>query len=387
MAYILTEARIRANQRNARRSTGPKTAEGKIRARANAVKHGLTGEGLALLVEDEEEVEIRFGAIQGELAPQTVLGNYFAHQMALNTVRTQRAARQETAALDRRVRRARLDFDAARAARVRRLVVKLGADPGAAYPRLRAMPEGVDRLVGELRKLRQGLTNEPIAWSTTHEARLAALQGRRVGGSPGSRAAVLARVLVGDGAAIDPREVQHLPTPAERQAWAARELTGWIDAEIERLLDHRKTLDHCAIELARIEAEDVALFDPGKDAALARKYEAAATRDLRHALRDYQVAEALGDPADSIGPLDDVEPIDQIDDADDRADGAEPPASAMGLDRKSHHRNDLRRSVGSSRSLDPTDADDALGPATNRRSVNTRSGTPGGGSGSPSLAR
>lgn len=37
-----SEARRRANRRNARRSTGPKTPGGKIASRLNARKHGLT---------------------------------------------------------------------------------------------------------------------------------------------------------------------------------------------------------------------------------------------------------------------------------------------------------------------------------------------------------
>jgi len=38
---IVSEARIAANRRNAKLSTGPKTAEGKEKSRANALKHGL----------------------------------------------------------------------------------------------------------------------------------------------------------------------------------------------------------------------------------------------------------------------------------------------------------------------------------------------------------
>jgi len=33
-----------ANRRNAQRSTGPKTEDGKRQSRANAVRHGLTAE-------------------------------------------------------------------------------------------------------------------------------------------------------------------------------------------------------------------------------------------------------------------------------------------------------------------------------------------------------
>ena len=37
-----TEAQILANRKNAANSTGPKTPEGKLASRANAVSHGLT---------------------------------------------------------------------------------------------------------------------------------------------------------------------------------------------------------------------------------------------------------------------------------------------------------------------------------------------------------
>src|SRR5208337_3510664 len=38
---VATAAQIEANRRNAQRSTGPKTDEGKARVRRNALKHGM----------------------------------------------------------------------------------------------------------------------------------------------------------------------------------------------------------------------------------------------------------------------------------------------------------------------------------------------------------
>jgi hypothetical protein len=43
---------IYANRRNARKSTGPMTHEGKQRSRCNAVRHGLTAETVIAALED-----------------------------------------------------------------------------------------------------------------------------------------------------------------------------------------------------------------------------------------------------------------------------------------------------------------------------------------------
>ena len=93
-----SEARIAANQANALKSTGPKTAEGKERSRANAVKHGLTGEGVALTVEDAAEVERRFRDFEAELKPSGEMGRTLVRRVALMAVRMDRCVEQETAA-------------------------------------------------------------------------------------------------------------------------------------------------------------------------------------------------------------------------------------------------------------------------------------------------
>ena len=46
---------IDANRRNARKSTGPITEEGKHHSRCNAVRHGLTAETIIGALEDAED--------------------------------------------------------------------------------------------------------------------------------------------------------------------------------------------------------------------------------------------------------------------------------------------------------------------------------------------
>ena len=62
----ISPARLAANRSNANMSTDPRSAAGKARSRRNAVKHGLTGAGVALPTEDAAQVEARFAAVVPE---------------------------------------------------------------------------------------------------------------------------------------------------------------------------------------------------------------------------------------------------------------------------------------------------------------------------------
>ena len=52
---MATRAQIAANRRNAKKSTGPKTAGGKAAAARNSLKHGLLAEDVVCGDEDHSE--------------------------------------------------------------------------------------------------------------------------------------------------------------------------------------------------------------------------------------------------------------------------------------------------------------------------------------------
>ena len=84
---MTTPAQVDANRRNARKSTGPRTAEGKARSATNALRHGGFARAdvitASILGEDHDEVQALIDAIVDELDPQTPL-----EQIAANTVAT-----------------------------------------------------------------------------------------------------------------------------------------------------------------------------------------------------------------------------------------------------------------------------------------------------------
>ncbi len=105
-----SEAQILANRKNAAKSTGPKTPEGKERSRRNALKHGLAGAGVVLPEADAAEVARRTAAFEEELVPVGEVETALVRRAALNSVRMERAADQQTAALTDRIRRVEAEF-------------------------------------------------------------------------------------------------------------------------------------------------------------------------------------------------------------------------------------------------------------------------------------
>ena len=305
-------ARVAANRANAQKSTGPRTEAGKARSRANAVKHGLTGAGIALPGEDAATIEATFLQAQEEFAPTTLAGMRLVRDVAALWVRQDRALQYEAMVLQQRARRAAGDFDQARSDHADALIDAIEANPRAYRRVLLTMPEGIDRLVDGLTMLRDDLTGAAPAWSAAHHQRLDALFGYRVDDLPWNRPTRFSKAILGDDVAIGAAEVADVPFD-ERQGWAVARLIEVIGIEVARLGDLRATLDPAPLAADRADAVALALCDPGKDGALAQRYIAAAARDLSRTLRDLHLVESRHgtdpDAEPESAPKPETEPI------------------------------------------------------------------------------
>ncbi len=96
---INTTDRAAINRRNAQKSTGPRTPEGKNRSRFNAVKHGMTAKTLVLPDEDANVLQIRLESFMADLQPQNAVEQVLLEQAVHSSWLLDRASRAEVARL------------------------------------------------------------------------------------------------------------------------------------------------------------------------------------------------------------------------------------------------------------------------------------------------
>ena len=93
---MTSEKKAEANRRNALKSTGPRTPEGKDAVRMNALKHGLRSEEVLLPGEDEEALRELGERLRNELQPAGELENLLVDRIIALYWRLRRLGRVET---------------------------------------------------------------------------------------------------------------------------------------------------------------------------------------------------------------------------------------------------------------------------------------------------
>jgi hypothetical protein len=101
MMYKMTSMKqIEANKRNAMRSTGPVSEQGKSRSRCNAVRHGLTAETVIGTLEDAQDYKAFEAAIIADHDAQSAVERELVLRLASLFWRLRRATLMETSLFD-----------------------------------------------------------------------------------------------------------------------------------------------------------------------------------------------------------------------------------------------------------------------------------------------
>ena len=194
---MASAAQIEANRRNAQRSTGPKTDEGKARVRRNAFKHGMTARTImpVLPQEDPKELEDRTQQAITAMKPRNPLELDLVRRAVRLSGEIDRAERVGTAHLAHRVRMATrsgpetVSAEAQEGSRTRQQAVfssRIGPgyrvsaddDPAVIVRRLEESAEGCRWMLARWAELLNVLDRK-AAWRDPEMIRFVGLQGKR----------------------------------------------------------------------------------------------------------------------------------------------------------------------------------------------------------------
>ena len=252
---MATTAQLEANRLNARKSTGPRSAEGKDASRRNALKHGLAAEALILPDEEADALSGRVAAWLPALDPRDDREIWLVEEVALCTIRIDRCRALDEALRSRSAARASSCWDADREAEAEELGRKLSRSPSLVLHQLRRSKQGCAWLLARWQGLGRALENTG-AWTDAQKKLALDLLGtpKEFREVPG--------LLDGDRCALVAEQI------AQLDAWQAGPMADLDD------LDRA----HAEVGLGR---------DLDKPLNLVRRYEAACVRRMEKALKAF----------------------------------------------------------------------------------------------------
>ena len=243
---IVSEARVAANRRNALKSTGPKTPEGKEKSRANGLKHGLCSS--VVVPEDAAAVQERAMAYWRTLRPQNEFHSWLVDQVAVLTLRVDRCERIERRLRDKVSLRAELTWEEDRRLEIEHLGGQIARRPAEVVEALKKTPQGCEWLMGRWALLAHAAKQQG-SWTPDQTQIAFDLLGTpaafREGARPGASIDL-------EGNIAEPAE--DLPALARREIaelQARRDLASEMD-EVERSLAGADLSDGSDIDLRRL---------------------------------------------------------------------------------------------------------------------------------------
>lgn len=238
----------------------------------NAFQHGLAGAGdLVAPGEDGARVAARSRALASELGATGESGAILAHRASLLSIRMERLAERDFAAVQADVAEAKAQFDRDWADDLAGWVEALeGDDASSAIQSLEQTPDGLNLLQNAWKRIRDAIASDDYLARDINRA----------------------EVWLGLGV----EEADDL----DESDYVAK-----IDAELIRLRHLAESMTGFAwvMSQARAQAGILASFNPSPEAILARRYEAAAERGMYRAIRGIaEIRRARAQEMNSFGP-------------------------------------------------------------------------------------
>jgi hypothetical protein len=359
-----TDAQATANRKNARRSTGPKTPEGKACSSQNARKHGLYARPPVTAGEAASEYREWASEWHDHYQPDGPAETLLIARAAHAGWRLNRCAHVEAAQLAKKIRHAAARFardEQERAEALGRRLLASGLapfrqrrqlppdtvpeNPAALQRELSAFAEGADWLISRWRAL-LGTLDAEGKWDDHDRFQAIALLGKVTENALDDDE--LTALIVASHTTVQPiwdlwgdfaracglgqdKPLYHARIDAligtrQTDPTAARAfLRGLAERELERLATLKTQHLEPLATIDRAEAADRAAFDDTREGAALRRYESACARDLHTALRD--LTRLQSQPSRRNEP--DAEPVILIEVMDDDASNFEPVPAAV----------------------------------------------------------
>ena len=167
---------IKANRKNAQKSTGPQTVEGKVISRSNAYRHGLASEGVVLDEEMQQDIASETEAWRGHFHIVDKHDEWNFSEMIVNNVKYRRALREESFLSAYYIDRATFMWEADRELEADEIAANLSIHPMLVVGRLKNFAPGCDWLITRWKQL-LGVLESGDSWDDAQRATMLDLAG------------------------------------------------------------------------------------------------------------------------------------------------------------------------------------------------------------------
>jgi len=278
---VVSDRKRTANQANAKRSTGPKTPEGKAKVSLNAVTHGLRAETVVLPFENRDEFEAMRQGWFEDWKPQTATRLALVERAVAGAWRLRRCVKVEHDRIADKINAAVEAYEERTLAWVKEGARLFVTNPARGVEILESDPRGVEGLI----KLWEGLAraaDDPRGWSDPdkHHVRLLNALGFLSDTDPdavGSVAVASLRLLVWN--APDSGECLEPITDIEE----ANELAAYLsEFSTEMAASMRQRLSGFPDpDLVRARVADSVAYDVSPEGVALQRYEGQLDRSFR----------------------------------------------------------------------------------------------------------